>query len=203
MPKNLIKRGKTYYFCMVVGGKKIRKRLGTNETEAGRRVRILQDRYRMLSAKPLCTVEEFGRRWLREYVAQERSPKDYRTAEYRLENHIGPVIGKEWLYDIRVDLQRKLRASLEAKGLKPQTVRHILGDLRCLLGYAVDSGVLESSPWSRKVLPKVPKRPPARLTDLEATQILRAMPKKCLLAALIALLTGIRWEKSATPSGGR
>ena len=39
--------------------------------------------------------------------------------------------------------------------LKPQTVHHILSDVRCLLRYAVDAGEIVKAPWRRDLMPRI------------------------------------------------
>lgn len=56
------------------------------------------------------------------------------------------------------------------------TVWHVLSDARCLFRWAEDEGLVDRSPFPRRVMPRLPERPPGRLTDEEVAQLL-AIPE--------------------------
>ena len=195
LPKNVYRRGSRFYFRAKVHGREVRMSLGPNLQEARRRASLLRQRLR---AKPeglgrTGTVAEFGQRWLAEYVRHRRTEKDQATAGYRFREHVVPVLGDIPLGSVRVDHLLAIRDSLEAKGQSPQTVRHVLSDVRCLLRYAVEVAELDRSPWRGMVLPRIKKRAPDRLTDREVGAILEATPDRFMFVVRLALETGLRW----------
>lgn len=198
LPKNVVKRGETYYFRKKVHGRLVRKALGPDLREAKRRAILLRQELEQNPdpPAPVLTVETFGERWLSECVGLSRNAKGQKLARQRLEQHIEPVIGKVGLSEVRSSDVRRVRVAIEAKKLKPQTVRHILSDLRSLLRYAVEAGILDKSPAVASVMPRIPENAPDALTRDEVEKILGVAHEKYRLAIGLALLTGLRWGEA-------
>lgn len=209
MPRNLYKRGNIWYFQIRVGGQRVRKALGDNLVEARRRARILRDHYRGLPDLPPdpLTFARFTKRWVEEYAAQQRIARDVGMADSRLHRYVFPILGDVLLDQVRVEHLRALRSHLDRSRsvvrtktgerlggpLSRQSVKHILSDVRCVLRYAVDVGVLRESPWSSRVLPKIPQEEPRRLSDVQVARLEAVLPPEQLVAFRLALLTGMRW----------
>ena len=81
---------------------------------------------------------------------------------------------------------------IERQGLKPLSVTHVLADARCMLNWCVDMGLLDRSPFPRRVMPRVQERPPDRLTDAEVAKVL-AVREPYGFVVRLALETGLRW----------
>src|SRR5688500_359210 len=82
LPKNMVKRGKTFVFRTKVAGRPVRVALGSDYEEACRRLRSLKHDVTLLL--PSVTVEDAARRWLSGYVPTVRREKDQRLAAQRV-----------------------------------------------------------------------------------------------------------------------
>jgi len=80
--------------------------------------------------------------------------------------------------------------------LSPQSVKHVLSDLRCILNWCEDSGLVERSPFPRRVLPKIQERPPDRLSDDEVERVCSVEEPYGFIARFL-VFTGVRWGEAA------
>lgn len=64
--------------------------------------------------------------------------------------------------------------------------------MRCLLNWCEDAGLIERSPFPRRVMPRLQERAPDRLTDEEAAQV-AALEAPYGFVCRLALGTGLRW----------
>jgi integrase len=199
LPKNLYRRGNSFYFRTQKNGKDMRISLGTDLREARRRAALLRAGQHEIPApekppeEPTVTVGAFAKRWRTEYIAQRRNTKGRVLSKQRFRDHVAPVIGGEPLQAVTLADLRRLRGTLEAKGLAAMTVRHILSDLRCLFRYAVEVGERKDSPWRSSLLPRMVEEAPKRLTDEDVEAVLDAATGGYSLAIRLALATGLRW----------
>ena len=198
LPRNVRRHGARYVFRAQFNGRPFVRDLGTNEREMRRLAKIAANdlkakRFRSEDVKP-DTVKGFSHRWLSVWVAQHRNEKNQRLARQRLKDHVLPVIGRIYMDEVRRGHLEELRASLEAKGLSVNTVRHILSDARSMFAYAVRMELQNATPFAGGgILPKSPRRAPDRLSDDEVAKILANCPKKGSPAVRLSLLTGLRW----------
>lgn len=193
LPKNVIRRGNSFYFRMMVRGKLVRKSLETSDLKvAEQKATELRARFEAQSGGP-DTLACFSERWLSEWVKQRRTPTNHKIAVSSMERHVLPILGSKLLVEVAPADFRTLRADLENKGLSPRSVRHVLSDLRCLFRYAVETETLNVSPFKSSVMPRIKEEAPKRLTDEQVDGILDACPDKYRLMVLTALGTGIRW----------
>jgi integrase len=95
---------------------------------------------------------------------------------------------------VRPDDLRSYRIWLEGQELKPLTVAHLLSDARCMFNWCVDSGLLEHSPFPRRIMPRIQERPPDRLTDEELGAVL-GVPEPHRFVVRFAVGTGLRWSE--------
>ncbi|MFN0150842.1 MAG: tyrosine-type recombinase/integrase [bacterium] len=91
----------------------------------------------------------------------------------------------------REDLLR-YRLWIEKQAISIQTVAHVLSDARCLFLWCEDAGLIAKAPVPRKLLPKIPERPPDRLSD-EEVERLTALPNPHGFVIRLGLATGLRW----------
>lgn len=202
-PKNIIKRGKIYYLRQVVGGKSVWKSLRTDrQDEAKRRAALIKQELKAKRIKepkqPIASGSqtsfgEFGPRWIDEYVQQRRNSKGTFLAQQRLRDFLDPILENLELAAIQVPELRAVRAHCESEGLSAQSVAHVLADLRCLLRYAVECGLLMKSPSFRMVRPAIPEAAPKRLSKDQLRAILGSQTERGRFAIRLAVLTGIRW----------
>lgn len=190
-PKGMFRRpGRSaWYTRRRVNGKDRWIALGADFGVAVNRLREIQNRGVPVDRM---TVEQACARWLETYAANERSERFRKHTAARFARYLNPFMGRVQLARLRGDEVREYRTHLEGYGLAPETVRHALSDLRCVLLWCVDSGKLDRSPFPRRVMPKIELRAPNRLTDDEVDAVLR-IPEPHAFALRLALGTGLRW----------
>lgn len=141
------------------------------------------------------TVAVAAERWLARAVATGRNAKGRALAATRVRRRLVPELGRRPLRGLTGDDVRGYRLALEASGLTPQTVVHVLSDLRALLRWAVEEGWLARSPFPARVLPRVPERPPLGFTETEVTR-LEALPDPWGFVLRLLIATGLRWGEA-------
>jgi integrase len=193
LPKNLVKRGKTFVFRTKVAGRVVRVALGSDYEEACRRLRSLK--HDVTQLQPSVTVEDAARRWLSGYVPTARREKDQRLAAQRVRDYLRPFLGHVLLRRLSSDQVRAYRLWLEKHELTPQSIKHVLSDLRCLLNWCEDSGLSERSVFPRRVLPRIQERPPDRLTDEEVALVCSLEDPYGFICRLL-VGTGLRWGEA-------
>src|SRR5262249_2309438 len=111
----------------------------------------------------------------------------------RVRDYIGPFFGRELVGRVTREDVRSFRLWLESKTSLSQTsVWHVLSDVRCLFNWCEDAGLVERSPFPKRVLRRLQERPPDRLTDEEAAK-LAALEAPWGFVCRLALGTGLRW----------
>jgi len=188
----MTKRGPVWYGRLYQNGKERRVRLGRDYTKAcAKWRRIKREGAPEKPARPM-TINDAWPRWLASYVATARNERNQRDAKARAKRYLSPALGSIALGRLTEDDLRAYRLHLERAELAPQTVGHILSDVRCMLGWCVRCGWLDRSPFPRRLLPKVPERAPDRLTEAQ-TQAVCSTPDPYGFACRLALATGLRW----------
>ncbi len=192
LPRNLVQRkGRAgYYFRKKFHGRDVWVALGTDLSEARDQLRKLQRQERMPRAD--VTVVRAAQHWLTQYVATARNEKQQVMAASRVRKYIDPFFGAMLLQRVTREDLRSYRLWLEKHEIKANTVGHILADVRCFLNWAEDAGLVDRSPFPRRIMPRIQERPPDRLTDEEA-EMLRALPEPHGFVCRLALGTGLRW----------
>lgn len=190
LPRGMFKRtGRGYYTRLRVDGRDRWVALGTDFDVASQKLRKLDRRD---LPRVQMTMQQAAKKWLESYIATKRRPKDQRTAEQRVRDYLEAFMGYKQLTRITKDDLRAYRLWLEKQGRSTQTVRHILGDARCLFRWAEDSGWIDRSPFPRGILPRLQERPPDRLTEAEVDAVL-VVPEPYAFIARLGLGTGLRW----------
>lgn len=198
-PKHATRRNGIWYFKAEIGGRRFRQSLETRDArEAGQLAReayraALKESRDARSSNP--TVGRFADVWLREYIAQERGAKGAANATQRLRDFILPELASHRLSQVTLAHARKVRARTEAAGAAPRTVRHVLSDLRCLLRYGQESGLLAQVPRISRVFPDVPPALPAWLTNEDLEKILAAANVEHRAMIQLAVWTCLRWSE--------
>ena len=197
LPKNIRKRGRMFYFRLERNGRCYYRSLGPNLMEAKRRAMLLRQELLTNPAEEEAagpvTVAAFAESWLADYVGQRRIERNKMLAAQRLRDFILPVVGPLVLADVRMPHLRAVRAHCESERLSPQSVKHALADLRCLLRFAVEAGELAAVPSFRTVMPKILETAPKRLSDEEVEKILASLTPRQAFVVRLGLLTGLRW----------
>ncbi len=188
LPKGMFKRtGRGYYVRFQGGGQNRWVSLGTDYEAACKRLRDLRNK----PDPTRITVAEAAAQWLETYCSTARSPQNVKMARQRVRSFLNVFLGYKPLNRLTGNDIRAYRAALDGQ-VAPQTVVHILSDLRCLLGWAEGSGLIDRSPFPKKVMPRVQERPPDRLSDEDMAKLLSVMePYRFVLR--LALGTGMRW----------
>lgn len=188
LPKNMVKRGRMYYFRDKAGGRDRRVSLGSDYGEALIRLRSLKTHGVPVAG----TVEEAARRWLSSYVPTVRRKEDWNLAEQRVRDYLNPFLGHFLLSKVSREDLRAYRLHLQKTHLSVQSVKHVLSDCRCFLNWCEDSGFVDRSPFPRRLLPRVQERPPDRLSDAEIEQVCRVVEPYGFIARFL-VGTGLRW----------
>ena len=190
LPRNMVKRGRVYYFRQMVGGRRVRRSLGSDYDEACRKVRLFKKEGTTLPSS--ITVEAAAKQWLDLYVATARNEKGQGLAEHRVGAYLNAHLGPVMLSKLSGERLRGYRLWLERQSLSVQSVKHVLSDARCFLRWCEDTGRLERSPWPRRIMPRIQERPPDRLTE-EELQAVCAAPSHVGFVVRLAAGTGLRW----------
>jgi len=182
-----------YWFQKWVGGRRVCRFLGNDYEEAKVEFRKIRN-----SDVPLvsATVGEAVKRWLSSYIETTRNPKGRTDAAARAKKYLTPAMGHYLVSRLTAEHLRGYRLYLERTGMAPQTVSHLLSDARCLLRWCEETGLVERSPFPRRLMPKLQEQPPNRLTDDEAER-LKALPDPHGFVCRLALGTGLRWGELA------
>lgn len=138
-------------------------------------------------------VSDAAERWLETYVQTQRGDRGRRLAMQRYQDYLKPSLGDRLLSRLSGEDIRAYRLHLErATRLSPTSISHVLSDCRCMLNWAEDCGLIDRSPFPRRVMPRLQERPPDRLTDAEV-DALTAMPEHYGFIARLGIGTGMRW----------
>ena len=201
LPRGMFKRGPCFYARIFEGGRERRKSLGRDFGKAVTMLHRLRAGIPLLT--PQATVAAMGRRWLETDVRTRRTERGRREAASCFRRFTEPLLGHLRITEVRPDHLRELRIWIEGIGagsqhrpFKPETVRHYLKEVRRFLNWLVDAGYLDRSPFPRGIMPRVPERPPDRLTEEEVTQLL-GVAEPYRFAIRLALATGLRWGELA------
>jgi integrase len=142
------------------------------------------------------SLHSAGVRWLETYIATTRNPKGQRLAWTRFGHYTLPALGQLDLEEVNEDHIREFRLDLEEGwNLGPNTVTHVLSDLRCFLRWAAGVGILERSPFPARVMPKIPEVAPRGFDEREVT-VLESVPGIGGSVLRFLLATGLRWAEA-------
>jgi integrase len=133
--------------------------------------------------------------WLARAVATARNAKGRALAATRVRRHLLPLLGRRPLRALSGDDVRGYRLALESRGLSPQTVVHLLSDLRALLLWAAAEGWIARSPFPHRVLPRVPERAPRGHDACEVARLV-ALPEPWGFVLRLLFATGLRWAEA-------
>lgn len=190
LPKGMFKRGRSFYVRRREGGKDRWHHLGSDYEDSCRELRKLRRQGERTITH--LTVHKAAEEWFRTYVQNARSQYGIKQTAARIERFLEPFLGHLFLHRLSPQDLRAYRLWLEEKGLAALTVKHILGDARCLLNWAEDAGYLDRSPFPKRIMPRIEERPPDRLTDDELKQVVR-IPGSHGFVVRLAVATGMRW----------
>lgn len=195
LPRNMVRRkGRPgFYFRKMISGRVTWIALGADYVEACRKLRSLKIEG---PPKAQITLRDAAVRWLDSYVPTARIPRDQKLARRRFEMYLEPFLGHCLLHRLTREDLRAYRLHLERTHLSVQSVRHILSDLRCMLRWCEDAGLLDLAPIPHKFLPRVQERPPDRLTDEEVERV-NAVPDPYGFVCRLGIGTGLRWGELA------
>jgi integrase len=193
LPKNMVRRGSAFYLRQVINGRPVRVSLGTDYEEARRRLRSLKTSG---VSETTLTVAQGAERWLKSHVATSRREEDWPLAAQRVRDYLVPHLGHLQLNRLTGEQIRSYRLWLDETDLSPQSVRHLLSDLRCMLNWCADAGLTSASPFPRRILPKIQERPPDRLTDEELAAVCELDDPYGFICRFLAS-TGLRWGEAA------
>lgn len=127
--------------------------------------------------------------------------KGYASDQWMYDAHIRPVLGGALLQDISPYALDRFMAGLAAKGLSPQTVRHMAALIRRIMRRMVAWDLYHGDlPFSAVSLPRPENRRERFLSPDEARRLLeelRRRSRQTWLMALISLHCGLRFSEIA------
>jgi len=168
--------------------------LGADYKDACQRLRSLKTGEQKTPRAEL-TVGEAAKQWLASYIATTRNEVGQELARRRVELYLEPHLGHVLLTRWTKDDLRAYRLRLERRaGLSPQSVKHILSDARCFLNWSEDAGLVDRSPFPRRIMPKIQERAPDRLEDDEVAKLV-SLPEPFGFVIRFGLGTGARWSE--------
>ena len=139
------------------------------------------------------TVSAACERWLESYVQTQRVERGRQLAAQRVRDYVEPFFGHMLVERVTREDVRSFRLWLESRtSLSVTSVWHVLSDVRCLLNWCADAGLVERSPFPRRVMPRLQERVPDRLTDEEAAKV-AGLEAPFGFVCRLALGTGLRW----------
>ena len=138
-------------------------------------------------------VQDAATRWIEMYVRTARNEAGVVLASQRVRDFLLPALGTTSIGSLTGDDIRGYRLWIErTKRVAPQTVAHLLADLRCMLNWAVDGGLIEHSPFPRRAVPRIQEVAPCRLSDDEVEALVH-LPEHYGFIARLGIGTGLRW----------
>ena len=192
LPKNMQRRGGAYYFRKQEDGREKYVPLGSDYG-------IAYAKHRELKASGSSSgselpVRKVGAQWLSSYVQTARTPENQQKAAQRVRDYLVLFLGEKPIARVTGEDLRSYRLWLEepGRGLSPQTVVHILSDVRCFFRWAEDAGYVQRNPFPKRLLPRLQERPPDRLTDAEVEELVQ-LPDPFGFVIRFGLATGLRW----------
>ncbi len=197
LPRGMYRRGSAFYLRSWEGGRERRRSLGTEYTKA-------LDQYHRIKGgnertTPAGTVAQMGDRWVEVSVRTRRTERGRKEVLSRFRRLFARFAGHIPIDRLTSDTIREFRIWLEARrrgkvrmAYSAETVRHALSDIRAFLGWLIESGYLDRNPWPRRVMPRIPERPPKTLTEAE-TKTLVGLPYPYGWVIRIGIATGCRW----------
>lgn len=203
--KGLRKRGRSYYYRLRTG-KDQEKQIPLGRDFDRAVARVLELRRRIEAGKPITderpalTVTEAAQEWLDAYVKHNRWERFRRETESRVRRCLVPFMGNEPIEQVTARTLYAYRNHLSQQThwrtgmpLAAGTIRHGLGDLRALLNFCMNLGLLDRSPIpTRGWMPRLPERAPDTLTR-EECRVLRELPDPHGFVLRFLLGSGLRW----------
>jgi integrase len=139
------------------------------------------------------TVRDAAGRWLETYVQTQRAEQGRQLAAQRIKDFLAPYMGDQLLARVEREDMRAYRIWLErSTRLSMTSISHILSDARCMLNWCEDAGLIERSPFPRRIMPRLQERPPDRLTDVEVEQC-TGLCEPYGFIARFGIGSGLRW----------
>lgn len=194
LPAGMFKRKgrQGYYLRLYRGGEERYIALGADFEKAKEKAEEARKGWAALKAERV-TVGEAAERWQASYIRTQRTVKGQGIVAQRVRDYLVPFMGTRLLERVSREDVRAYRLWLErTTRLSVCSVWHVLSDCRCFLNWCEDAGLVERSPFPRRVMPKLQERPPDRVADEEADR-LRALPEPYGFVCRLALGTGLRW----------
>ena len=155
-------------------------------------------------------VQDAATRWIEMNVRTARNEAGFVLASQRVRDFLLPALGTTSIGSLTGDDIRGYRLWIErTKRVAPQTVAHLLADLRCMLNWAVDGGLIEHSPFPRRAVPRIQEVAPCRLSDDEVEALVH-LPEHYGFIARLGIGTGLRvgslwtkWTQAGDPNSRR
>lgn len=143
------------------------------------------------------TVRDAAERWLETYVLTSRNVNGQQLAAQRFRDFLAPFMGDQPLARVTREDVRAYRIWLErSTRLSMTSISHVLSDARCLFNWCENAGMVDRSPFPKRIMPRLQERPPDRLTDEEADRCMSLCEPYGFIARF-GIGTGLRWGELA------
>lgn len=195
LPKGMYRRGRSFYGRLYQGGREVRRTLGEDYEAACRTMRAMRQQGREV---PLhrTPIKNIVPRWLDTAIRNGRNTKGVLDATTRARKYLLPHLGELLLERVTQNDLREFRTRLERRGASVSLVHHVLTDVRCFFRWCESSGLVQRALVPKRWLPKLPERPPDRLTEAEIEAV-SSVPDPHGFVVRLALSTGLRWGELA------
>lgn len=139
------------------------------------------------------TLHDTAAQWQAHHVRIARTPTDQKVIASRCRRYLFAYFAPSTPVDTlaKADLVR-YRTWLARHEISLNTVGHILAELRQMLRWAEDNGLLARAPIPHRLIPRLPERAPRPFTEAEEAT-LAGLPDPHGFVNRLALATGLRW----------
>lgn len=134
----------------------VQTRRGAEAYERDLRRALLDGSFGRKESEQAPKLTEFAQEFVATYATSNNKPSEVEAKRSILRTWLVPILGRKRLDEITVRDVEALKAKMLAKGRSPKRVNNTLTVLGRMLKYAVEVGILESSPRVRFV--RVPPR---------------------------------------------
>lgn len=190
VPKGMFRReGRGWYCRVFTDGRERWVALGKDLPVAIRKFHQARGRPK---AAVRITVADLAAEWLKTYVQNARSPYNVKQTQSKVTRFLNAFLGPKQAAKVGSEDIRRYRIWVEKHALTSTSVHHILADARCLFRWAEDCGLIDRSPFPRRIMPRMQERPPDRLTDDEVKAVIGINEPHGFIVRF-ALGTGLRW----------
>jgi integrase len=172
------RRGRMLWLVGRWSGERVRLSLGTDDPKIARaRALELWSRVDEIIRPPV-TMDQLAEQFAKFKLPRSYGPTPARNFMGLYRKHHSPEIGRMPVRDVTPQVIERQAGLLASKALKRGSQRMALCTIRMLLRYAVASGLIDRSPWSPEVMPRLDRAKARPYSDAEIQSILEACRRR-------------------------